>query len=210
MIKATAGVISTAVDGTDYYSSSYAIPNANIGNGRNNCSTALQTQVVVANTNYYITGSQLTFPATSKTGGGVQVGTRIFWRIGMMKTAAGTGNFAISIYRGTNGTTADTQDVNQTIGVSTGVVDNMTLDIMLVITATGGAGSYYWSIMPTNKAVTNTGFGITTGTTAFRNGTVSAVALNTASLIFGIAFRNTTGTPTITIPFCTVNAENLT
>lgn len=172
-----------------------------------NGNSALQTQATTAGTSYYITNSTLTVPATPVTG--IAVGTRFVWRVAMMKTAAGTGAFSIIIYRGTNGSTSDTADVTQSIGTQTAAVDNMVVDVEVVVTATGATGSYWWSIVPVNKAVTATGFGVATGTSAFPSGTKSSVALNTASLKFGLGFSGATGTPTITIPFVQANAYNL-
>jgi hypothetical protein len=127
----------------------------------------------------------------------------------MAKTAAGTGTFQIKLYRGTNGSTADTADVTQTIGTQTAVVDNMTVDVEIVVTTIGAAGAYFWSIIPTNKAITATGFGVATGPTGQFSGTVSGVALNTAALKFGIGFVATTGTPTITVPMVRAQALNV-
>ncbi len=186
-----------------------AIPNANIQDGITNGNSASQSQIVVSATNYYITNSTLTMPATSKTGGGMSTTTRFVWDLAMTKTAAGTGIFQISIYRGTNGTTADTQDVLQTIGTQTAAVDSMSVKVMLTVTATGATGSYYWSIIPQNKAITATGFGVATGAGGFFSGTVASVAMNTASLKFGIGFKATTGTPTIVIPFVKAEAFNM-
>lgn len=186
---------------------STGIANANLPNGLNNANQATQSQVVVAGTAYYITRSNLTLPATLKAG--MVVGSMYTWRIAMTKTGAGTGAFNIIIYRGTNGTTADVADVTQSIGTQTAVVDNMVVDINVVITATGATGSYFWNIVPVNKAVTATGFGVATGTTAFRSGTVAGVALNTSSLIFGIGFSCAVGTPTIAIPMVQANVNNL-
>jgi hypothetical protein len=204
------GGFSNAVDGTDLYSSAYAIPNANIGHGIENASRAAQSQVVVSGTNYYITRSNLLLPASSKTGGGMVVGTRFHWRVALTKTAAGTGTFRMIIYRGTNGSTADTADVTQTLGTQTAAVDNMTVEVMVTVTTTGATGAYYWTIIPQNKAVTATGFGIATGTGAFFDGTVSSVALNTASLQFGLGFVSNTGTPTIRIPMMHGRVFNMT
>jgi hypothetical protein len=156
--------------------------------------TSTQSQVVVSGTSYYVTGSALTVPTN------VAVGTRFRWTVAMAKTAAGTGAFAIEIRRGTAGTVADTADVSQSIGTQTAAVDNMMVDIEIVVTTTGATGAYYWSIIPTNKAITATGFGVATGPTGQFSGTVSSVALNTASLKFGLSFKATTGTPTITVP----------
>lgn len=172
-----------------------------------NASQASQSQSVVSATAYYITRSNLTMPTAFKVP--MQVGTRFIWRVGMTKTAAGTGTFQVRIYRGINGTTADTADVTQTIGTQTAVVDNMMVDVQVVVTATGATGSYYWSICPANKAITATGFGVATGAGAFFSGTVSAVAMNTTSLQFGLGFIATTGTPTIVIPYVNALAFNI-
>jgi hypothetical protein len=174
-----------------------------------NGNSAAQSQVVVSGTAYYVTNSSLALPISSNTNVAMSTTTRLVWRIGMTKTAAGTGTFQIAIYRGTNGSTADTQDVLQTIGTQTAAVDNMVVDVMLTVTTIGSTGSYYWAIIPQNKAVTATGFGVTTGTGAFFSGTVSSVALNTQGLKFGIGFVSTTGTPTITIPYVNAQAFNI-
>ena len=169
--------------------------------------SALQSQTVVAGTAYYVTNSAITVPSTTATG--MVVGTRFWWETAMMKTAAGTNAFNIIIYRGTNGTTADTADVTQSVGVQTAAVDNMVVTVEVVVTATGATGSYWWSIVPVNKAITATGFGVATGTAAFSSGTVSSVALNTAGLKFGLGFSCATGTPTITIPYTRAIVSNL-
>jgi hypothetical protein len=137
------------------------------------------------------------------------VGTTFKWTVAMDKTAAGTGTFLIDIYRGTNGSTADTRDVAQSIGTQSAAVDNMIVDIQVTVTTTGATGAYFWSIVPNNKAITATGFGVATGTGAYFSGTVSSVAMNTAGLIFGLGFSSTTGTPTITVPFVHAQAFNL-
>lgn len=172
-----------------------------------NGNSSLQTQAVTAGTAYYVAGSALTVPSPTITG--MVVGTRFVWRVAMMKTAAGTGAFNIIVYRGTNGSTSDTADVTRSVGTQTAAVDNMIVDVEVVVTATGATGSYYWSVVPTNKAVTATGFGVATGTSAYGSGTVSSVALNTSGLKFGLGFSCATGTPTITIPYVQANAYNL-
>jgi hypothetical protein len=161
--------------------------------------TSAQSQAVVSGTAYYVAGSTIAVPTN------LAVNSRFRWTVAMAKTAAGTGSFEIIVYRGTNGTTADTADVAQSIGTQTAVVDNMTVDVELVVTTTGATGVYYWAIIPTNKAITATGFGVATGPTGQFSGTKSSVALNTASLKFGIGFRATTGTPTITVPMVRAN-----
>jgi len=182
--------------------------NANIPNGINNGNSSAWSQALVAATNYYVAGSALTMPATPKAG--MVVGTRFIWRVAMTKTAAGTGAFNIKIYRGTLGTTGDTPDVTQSIGTQTAALDNMIVDVEITVTATGASGSYYWSIIPNNKAASATGFGVTTGTAAYFSGTVTGVAMNTASLIFGLGFYCTLGTPTLTIPHVNGQVFNMT
>lgn len=186
---------------------SVGIPKTEIPNGIRTSNSAEQSQVVVSGTNYYITNSGLTMPAAAKAG--MVVGTKFVWRLAMTKTAAGTGIFQISIYRGTNGSTSDTQDVLQTLGTQTAVVDSMVVDVTLYVTTTGASGAYFWTITPVNKAITATGFGIATGTTGYFSGTVSGVAMNTASLIFGLGFKSTTGTPTIRVVSVEAQAYNM-
>jgi hypothetical protein len=186
---------------------SVGIPTTEIPNGITNGNTSRQSQVTVAGTSYYITNSNINLPATLKAG--MTTNTKFVWRIAMDKTAAGTGTFLVKIYRGTNGTTADTADVSQSIGTQSAAVDSMVVDVVLQVTATGATGSYYWTIIPVNKAVTATGFGVATGPTGYFSGTVSSVAMNTAGLKFGIGFSSTTGTPTITIPLVLAQAINI-
>ena len=127
----------------------------------------------------------------------------------MTKTAAGTGAFDIIIYRGTHGSTSDTADVTQSIGTQTAAVDNMLVTVQVTVTAIGSSGSYYWSIVPDNKAVTATGFGVATGTGAYLSGTVSSVNFTTASQIFGLGFESVTGTPTIVVPMVQAQSYNI-
>lgn len=186
---------------------SAGIPATEIPNGITTINTADQSQVVVSGTAYYITNSALTMPATPKAG--MQVGTFMVWDVYMTKTAAGTGTFQIRIYRGTNGTTADTADVTQTLGTQTAAVDMMHLRVTLYVTTTGATGAYRWTMTPITKAATATGFGVATGTTGFFSGTVSSVAMNTASLKFGLGFIATTGTPTIRVVSVVGQAHNM-
>lgn len=161
--------------------------------------TSTQSQTVVSATAYYVTGSAIAVPTN------VATTSRFRWTVAMAKTAAGTGIFEIIIYRGTAGSTADTADVAQTLGTQTAVVDNMTVDVEVAVTTTGASGAYYWSIVPTAKAASATGFGVAVGPTGQFSGTKSTVAMNTASLKFGLGFRATTGTPTITVPMVRAN-----
>ena len=147
-------------------------------------------------------------PATSKTNGGMSTTTCFVWRFKQSKTAAGTAAYSICIYRGTNGSTSDTRDVTQAIGTATAVVDIIDVVVTLKVTTTGATGAYSWGIVCQSKAATATGFGVTDATPFF-TGTVSSVAMNTASLKFGIGFMNTTGTPTIITAGCVGQAYNM-
>lgn len=192
-----------AVAGTDFFGPTVAVPAANLPNGITNFNVASQSQTTVSGTSYYVAGSALALPATLKTGLVANKSTYV-WNVTASKDAASTGNtFQLVIFRGTLGTTADTADVTQTISGAgtTAVADQATFEVQLTVTATGATGSYYWSIVPTHVAASATGFGTPTGLTGQFSGTVSSVALNTASLTFGIGFKSTTGTqPTIVIP----------
>lgn len=204
-VNLKAPLASPAFTGTPSFAS--GIPATELPNGISNGNTSTQSQVVVSGTSYYIAGSNLNLPATLK--GGMVVGSRFRWTVAMAKTAAGTGAFALEIRRGTAGTVADTADVSQSIGTQTAVVDSMMVDIEMVVTTTGATGAYFWSIVPTSKAVTATGFGVATGPTGQFSGTVSSVAMNTASLKFGLSFKATTGTPTITVPLVRASTVNI-
>ena len=182
--------------GTPVFAS--GIPATEIPNGITTTNTAEQSQTVVSTTVYYITDSALTMPASAKAG--MQVGTLMIWDVYMTKTAGtGTGIFRIGIYRGTNGSTADTQDVLQTIGTTTAVVDALHLRVTLRVNTTGATGGYFWTMIPEPRLAGATGFGIAVGTTGLFSGTIASVAMNTASLKFGLAFTSTTATPTIRI-----------
>ena len=208
ILKGNGSTIGIGTDGTDFYSSSRGIPGANIPNGIFTVNTAIQSQVVVAGTYYYITGSGLVLPAASKTGGGMLTSTAFEWVFQQSKTAAGTAAYSICIYRGINGSISDTRDVTQSLGTSTAAVDICSFVVTLKVTATGATGSYTWGITALHKAATATGFGVTDATPFF-TGTVSSVAMNTASLIFGLGFMNTTGTPTILTAGCVGQAYNM-
>jgi hypothetical protein len=187
------------------FASSLAVPQANVFNGVTNFNTSSQSQLTVAGTAYYITGSGITVPASPLTGtnGMTANKTTFLWDVAMNKDANGTGAFSIIIYRGTTGTTADTADVTQALAASsTNVADQMTLEVQLTITTVGGTGAYYWSIVPTHLAGAGAGFGLSIGASGHFSGTVSSVNLSTASLIFGLGFKAASGgtQPTIGVP----------
>lgn len=185
-----------------------AIPKSGIPNGLSNFNTAKQTQLTVAATNYYVTSSNINLPATLFNG--IVIGTTMCWRLHFVKDANNTGTFSIIIFRGTNGTTADTADVTQSIGVQTAAADDMIVDVQITFTTVGGAGVYFWSINTSHSAATATGFGCVTGSQSF-TGTVSAVNTTTASLIFGLGFVAAAGATMVTaqVPYVAAQAFNL-
>lgn len=183
-----------------------AISNAQFPGGLTNANSAQQSQTVVSGTAYYLTSSNLTLPATLVNG--IKAGTTLYWHATLTKTAAGTGTFQIVLYAGTHGTTSDTAEVSQSIGTQTAAVDTMNVDVQITFVTVGSSGSFYWSITPIHQAATATGFGVSVSTGAF-TGTVSSFNTTTASLIFGLGFISTTGTPTITVPCVISRATNL-
>ena len=199
---ARASTPTTAANWAYLLNSSIPVPTTSLPNGITNFSTAAQSQPCVANTKYYVASSGLALPATTLSGvNGLTANKSTFiWDVAMNKDGSSSGGtFSIVIFRGVNGTTADTADVTQSLGTLGGQADNMTVEIQLTVTATGSSGSYYWSMVPTHMAASGQGFGLGIGSTAHFSGTVSSVALNTAGLTFGIGFVSTV-TPTIGIP----------
>ena len=166
-----------------------------------NSSQAAQSQLVSSGTAYYITHSDLDMPAAYTLA--IGAGTRLKWRMGLTKTAAGTGTFQIIIYMGTNGSTSDTAEVTQTIGTQTAVADNMEVDVTVTFTSTS---AFYWSMVPRQSAASGTGFGLVYPAAAAQfTGTVSGLTTTTASLKFGLGVVFTTGTPTFVVNM--VNSE---
>jgi hypothetical protein len=178
------------------------IPAAALPNGIANFNQAAQSQVVVSGTEYYITKSDLDMPATYLTA--IAAGTTMSWRIALTKTAAGTGTFQILLKKGTNGSTADTSIVTQTIGTQTAAVDNMECDIQLTWTSATAA---YWTIIPHQAAATGTGFGLVYPATAAQfTGTISGQTTTTASDKYGLSVIFTTGTPTFVVNYIKAQA----
>jgi hypothetical protein len=178
-----------------------------VPNGITSFNSAVQSQLTVATTDYYVTSSNITVPASPVSG--IVVGTVLRWRIQLVKNAAGTGTFSVILYAGTHGSTADTAEVTQSLGSMSGVGDTMTMDITIVFTAVGSSGAFFWTIAPLHEAASGAGFGPTVTSTF--NGTVSSFNTTTASLIFGIGFVCGTGgtLPTISVPFVEAVAYNL-
>lgn len=160
-----------------------------------NFSTAAQSQVVVSATEYYLTNSNLNMPAVYTTP--IAAGTTMSWRFAINKTAAGTGTFQILLKKGTNGSTADTALVTQTIGTQSAAADNGECDVTLTWTSATAA---YWTITFRQSAATATGFGLAyPAVAADFNGTISGQTTTTASDKYGLSVVFTTGTPTFIV-----------
>jgi hypothetical protein len=198
-VTASATIPSTAVTG--------AIPAAQLPNGITNFNTALQTQVTVASTPFYIAGSNLKIPATLYNG--YKVGTTFRWQVAIQKNAAGTGDAYVLIYAGTTGTTADTAEADQEVAVGiSAVADTGTLDVLATITSIAGTtATVYYAIAPEHHLAT-TGWEFTTGGNFTGTFTFST---STPSMIFGLGFEITAGgtMPTVTIPLVEAHAYNL-
>jgi hypothetical protein len=198
-VTASATIPSTAITG--------AIPASQLPNGIINFNSALQSQVTVASTPYYIAGSNLNMPATLYNG--YKVGTAFRWHVSIEKNAAGTGDAYILIYAGTNGTTADTVEANQEIAVTmSAAADTGTVDVFVKITSIAGTtATAYYAIVPDHH-LASTGWEFTTGGTFTGTFTFST---STPSMIFGLGFEITAGgtMPTVTIPLVEAHAYNL-
>jgi hypothetical protein len=206
-IAVSSGVAANVTTSGTVLTTGMAVPVANLPDGITNAANASQSQVTVAATAYYITNSNLALPATPL--GGVQVGTVFRWRVTFGKSAAGTGAFSLIIYRGVNGSTSDTADVTQAITTTnTGVIDHMTVDVQVVVTATGATGSYYWTMVPLHQATAGVGFAVVAGTMFENSATSKSLALS--PLTFGLGFQIATGgtMPTITVPLVEAQAFN--
>jgi hypothetical protein len=184
-----------------------AISKAQEPHGIVNFNSALQSQALVAATNYYLTSSNLTLPATLVNG--ITTSTVLTWHTVLTKTAGGTGAFSFIIYAGTHGSTSDTAEVTQALPASTAVIDTMTVDVQVAFTTVGSSGVFFWSIAPSHTAASAAGFGVTSGTVY--TGTVSSFNTTTASLIFGLGITEASGgtLPTVTVPTMQARSYNL-
>lgn len=205
-VAVNSGVVASVTTSGTVLTTGMGVPNANLPNGIVNANSALQSQVTVAATPYYITSSNLALPSTPLNG--IQIGSTFRWRVAFGKNAAGTGAFSLIVYRGTNGTTSDTADVTQAItGTATAGVDHMVVDVQVVVTATGSSGSYYWTMVPFHQSASTLDFNVVSGTIFTGSATSKSLALS--PLTFGLGFQVASGgtMPTITIPL--VEAQTL-
>jgi hypothetical protein len=193
----------TSMAWENFFLAGQGIPNAALQQaGINNFNSAVQSTSATAATKFYITNSNLKMPAVPITGMTANR-TTFIWDITMTKTGVGTGTFQIVIFRGTNGTSADSADAVISTGTAqTAVADTMQFNVQLTVTTVGATGAYFYVVsFNSHTAASGTGFGITT-TPAISTATISSVAMNTASLQFGLGFVSNVGAPTL--PFRSV------
>ena len=157
---------------------------------------AVQTQVMVAATKYYVTGSGILVPST--VGVGPVVGSKMKWRIVISKTAAGTGNWSFLVLAGTNGTVADTALLNFAT-TQTAAIDTAVVDIAATFTAVGASATLYTTLTSVHDAAAAAGFGFPLAPASVASGTSSTFNSGTASLYYGIAVASAVGTPTFTV-----------
>lgn len=87
-------------------------------------------------TTAYVAGSSLAVPSSK-----LRVGTRLRWRFGITKTAAGsTVGCAFLVKFGTAGTGADTTQLTFTLGTPTAAADTALVEIECVVRSIGAAG----------------------------------------------------------------------
>jgi hypothetical protein len=175
--------------------------------GPQSYSGSQQSQVTVAATKYYITGSGIATPTTYV---GYQVGTTWVWRVsGIVKNANGTGLTTFYVFDGTNGTTADTAGITQAWGAAgTAVADVAELDVVCKVTSiSSGTATVNCGLSPEHHLAT-TGW----ATTAV-GGYNASFTFNTATsgLIFGLGWSIASGgtMPTVTIASVNAQAYNL-
>lgn len=149
--------------------------------GVSNYSTAAQAYTT---TEVYVTGSALTIPVHL-----LQAGATCRWRVVASKTA-GTGSPVWKLYKGTNGSTADTAIATLTqVAAGTSVTDTAIYDIQAVLRNVGAAGVMLFSLSMTHVLAT-TGFS-TLGANVQQVAS-SSFDTTVASLIIGISFNHGT------------------
>jgi hypothetical protein len=110
-----------------------AAGSAGLGTIVRNFSTS--AQVLTAEVPTYITGSQLKVPP-----GGLKVGSKIRFRLGLAKTGAGTATSTFAIVFGTAGTVADTARVSFTKPAGTAVADEGFVTIEATVRSVSATG----------------------------------------------------------------------
>jgi hypothetical protein len=166
---------------------SIALTNPTITGGTNaalksNFSTATVSAGYATDT--YLAGSNIAIPT-----GGYLAGTTYRCRFDMVKTAAGTAAFTVTLRIGTAGTTADTSILSFAFAVGTAAVDTGTFDVLAYFRTVGATTTAVLvGSCACSHALAATGL-ISTGASGF--GQVTAVSSGfdstTASTIVGLS-----------------------
>lgn len=93
-------------------------------------------QALTASTANVISGTLFQLPT-----GGLSVGSRFRFQVGLIKTAVGVATWQVAVKWGTAGTNADAAIASWTSGTNTAAIDQATMEIEVAITALGSAGA---------------------------------------------------------------------
>ncbi len=160
------------------------------GNDNSIYNYAAGAQALTAATEAVITGSQIVLPQ-----GGLQVGTRIRWRLNMTKTAAGTGTTAILIKTNTTttlatGTTGGAATLTTFTGdTETAAADTAQWEIVLVIKTVNASTGTAEATLTAHNALAATGF----FSVGVRVQAKAITAQNTSATVLSIGLAVTTG-----------------
>lgn len=155
-----------------------------IGTGLNNASAAAVSAAYAADT--YLAGSAITIP----TAGGWVAGSRYRCEFDMVKTAAGTAAFTITVRMGTLGTTGDGSVLSLAFAAGTAAADTGWFDLDVVFRSVGaGTSAVVAGIVRCTHNLAATGMTTTGsgGTGTF--GGVSAGFNSTTQTIIGLSIN---------------------
>jgi hypothetical protein len=150
------------------------------GGTARNWSTAAQSPT--ANTDTYITGSDLLIPSY-----GIQIGTRLRWEISVSKTGAGSAATTWTFRQGSARTTSDTSRLAATGVSQTAAADVGIFTLLGVFRVAGAAAILQMTVLCTHNLGSATGLGGTSEHTAASfdssaiGGTYFGVSLNTGA-----------------------------
>lgn len=165
-------------------------------------------QTLTAATEAVITGSQIVMPV-----GGLQVGTRIKWKLALTKTAAGTGTTAILIKTNTTttlatGTTGGAATLTTFTGdTETAAADTAVWEITLIIKTVNASTGTATAILSAQNGLAVTGW-FTVGVKAQQK---AITAQNTSATVLSIGLAVTTGAAdVVTVNYVEAYADQLT
>lgn len=168
---------------------------------------AVSAQAPVASTETVVSGSQIVLPA-----GGLKVGTRLRWKLAVVKTAAGTGASTFKIKSNTSivvavGTTGGAATMASLVApTETAAIDEGVYVIEAVITAVSAAAGTLTAELALTHALSATGLANGTGAVV----AVAATTIDTSNDVLSVGLSITTGaSEALTIHYCTAEAEGL-